>query len=432
MHVMRFLLNSNRSKFRSDSRLTAVTAADADPQVRRNARRYLTGLAVSVLGSNAMSLAAGIWVKSLTGSSSEAAVVSVCIYAPSLAGPLAGLVADRARRRPFLARLNLLSALLVLPMLAVRGPGQVWIIFACMAWYGIHLTVSDPAENALFAVMLPADVRRRLNGWQLGLQEAGRLVAPLAGAGLFTLAGGGVVAAADAATFVVAAAMISRIRLQEAPPQPAPARRAAALMAGFGHIGRTAQLRRVLIPASVVMGLSAVLGAAQYSLVQAVGEPPAFLGVLSACLGAGSIVASLLSGPLLSRFGEQWLLVGGLVNFAVGNALRGCGVLTLAIAGSAVLGFALPWVFLALLSQAQRLTPAGLQGRVSAAVTLVFFGPQAPLQAAGALAIGHVTYQQLYLAGAAAAVVCAAAALEAGCRERPEPSTTAAADESVT
>ena len=41
---------------------------------------------------------------------------------------------------------------------------------------------------------------------------------------------------------------------------------------------------------------------------------------------------------------------------------------------------------------------------MSAAVTLAFFGPQAPLQAAGALAIRYVTYQQLYLAGAAVAV----------------------------
>ncbi len=374
---------------------------------RRNGRLYLAGLAVSVIGNNALSLAAGIWVKSLTGSSSEAALVSVCVYAPSLAGPLAGVVADRVRRRRFLVCLNLVSAALVLPLLAVAGPGSAWIIFAVMTWYGIHLTLSGPAENALFAVMLSPQLRQELNGWSLGFQEAGRLVSPLFGAGLFALAGGGIVSAFDALTFVVAAVMLARIRLREARPVPRPAQWRADLLAGFGHIRRTPELRRLLAAASVVMSFSAVLVAAQYSLVQGVGESPSFLGVFSAGLGAGSIAASMVSGRLLRYAGERWLAVLGMANFAVGNAMRATGWLPLAIAGSVVLGFALPWLFLALLSLAQRRTPPELQGRVSAAVTLVFFGPQAPLQALGALAIRYASYQELYLAGSAVAVVTA-------------------------
>src|ERR1022692_3652156 len=133
-------LFSNRGRSRSGCRDVAVTSrggVDSAGAERRNGRLYLTGLAVSVIGDNAMSLAAGIWVKSLTGSSSEAAPVSVCVYAPSLAGPLAGVVADRVRRRRFLVWLNLVSAALVLPLLAASGPGSAWIIFAVITWYGI-------------------------------------------------------------------------------------------------------------------------------------------------------------------------------------------------------------------------------------------------------------------------------------------------------
>jgi Na+/melibiose symporter-like transporter len=380
---------------------------DAAGAERRNGRLYLTGLAVSVIGNNALSLAAGIWVKSLTGSSSEAALVSVCVYAPSLAGPLAGAVADRVRRRRFLIWLNLVSAALVLPLLAVSGAGSVWLIFAVMTWYGIHLMLSGPAEAALFAVMLSTERRRELNGWSLGFQEAGRLVSPLFGAGLFALVGGGPVSVFDAVTFVIAAVTLSRIRLREVRPEPQPARWRADLLAGFDHIRRTAELRRLLPAATVVMSFSAVLVAAQYSLVQGVGEPPSFLGVFSAGLGAGSIVASMVSGRLLRSVGERWLAILGMANFALGSVLRATTSLPLAVAGSVVLGFALPWLFLALLSLTQRCTPAELQGRVSAAVTLVFFGPQAPLQALGALAIRYATYQQLYLAGAAVAVATA-------------------------
>jgi MFS family permease len=401
---------SNRSKSKSEYGDATVASPGGDDPLsaeRRNGRLYLTGLAVSVIGNNAMSLAAGIWVKSVTGSSSEAALVSVCVYAPSLAGPLAGVVADRVRRRRFLVWLNLVSAALVLPPLAIRGPGSIWIIFAVMTWYGIHLTLSDPAENALFAVMLSRKLRQELNGWSLGFQEAGRLVSPLFGAGLFALVGGGTVSVFDAITFVIAAVMLSRIRLREARPVPQERHFRADLLAGFGHIRRIPELRRLLVAASVVMSLSGVLVAAQYSLVQGVGEPPSFLGVFSAALGAGSIAASMVSGRLLRAAGERRLAVLGMANFALGNAMRATGWLPLAIAGSVVLGFALPWLFLALLNLAQRCTPPDLQGRVSAAVSLAFFGPQAPLQALGALAIRFATYRQLYLAGAAVAAATA-------------------------
>ncbi|HUB39115.1 MAG TPA: MFS transporter [Streptosporangiaceae bacterium] len=417
-------LFNSRSKFNSRYRNETATyrgagsTASTTSTERRNGRLYLTGLAVSVIGNNAMSLAAGIWVKALTGSSSEAALASVCVYAPSLAGPVAGVVADRVRRRRFLVRLNVVSAALLLPLLAVRGAGSVWIIFAAMTWYGIHLTLSSPAEDALFAVMLSGELRQELNGWRLGLQETGRLVSPLFGAGLFALVGGGTVSVFDAVTFVIAAVMLSRIRLREAMPVPEPRHWRADLLAGFGHIRATPQLRRLLVAASVVMSFSAVLVAAQYSLVQGLGEPPSFLGVFSAGLGAGSVVASLVSGRLLKSAGERRLAVLGMADFAVGNALKATGWLPLAIAGSVVLGFALPWLFLALLNLAQRCTPPELQGRVSAAVSLAFFGPQAPLQALGALAIRYASYQELYLAGAAVAV---ATAIVFTCQARRSP-----------
>src|ERR1700759_5455407 len=187
---------------------------------RRNARWYLTGLAASLLGDNAMSLVAGIWVKSLTGSSAAAGLVSACIYAPSLFGPAAGLLADRVSRRRLLIGLNTASAAIVLTLLAVRSAAQVWLIFAVMVWYGIQLVTGHPAENALFAEMLPLDLRQRLNGWRLGLQETGRLVAPLFGAALFALFGGGSVAVFDSATFVVAALTVAGLRLRPAPPRP--------------------------------------------------------------------------------------------------------------------------------------------------------------------------------------------------------------------
>ena len=141
--------------------------------------------------------------------------------------------------------------------------------------------------------------------------------------------------------------------------------------------------------------------------------------MLSACLGAGSIVASLVSSRLLRHVGEGGLAVLGMINFAVGCALRATGLLPLAVAGTLILGFALPWIFLAILSLAQRLTPLELQGRVSAVVSLALFGPQAPMQALGSLAIRYATYRQI-LAGGAALALLAAAGYLLSSRRAPE------------
>ena len=347
-----------------------------------------------------MSLAAGIWVKSLTGSSALAALVSVCVYAPTLLAPLAGMLADRVRRRPLLVGVNVVMASIMVTLLAVRSAGQVWLIFAVMTAYGLAIIVADPAESALFVSMLPTDLRARVNGLRLSLTEGGKLTAPLLGAGLFALLGGGTVAAIDAGTFAVAAFTTSRLRLTEPRPADHPRDSPAwhrQVLAGFAHLRTSSEMRVVVIAGAAAMAISGLGVAAQYSLVDALGQPPAFLGALTAALGAGSIVAGLSSGRLIVRLGEQRLALLGLLNFAAGTLLRATGWLPAAVAGSFVLGFALPWSVLAVINLTQRSTPDALQGRVASVVTLALFAPQPLTQIIGAAIIGPLGYRTVYL-----------------------------------
>jgi Major Facilitator Superfamily len=233
------------------------------------------------------------------------------------------------------------------------------------------------------------------------------------------LLGGGAVAGLDAATFVFAALVITR--LKDVPPVPSAQveRLGSALLAGITHIRGTRSLRPVAIAAAAVMALSGVGVAAQYSLVHGLGQRPAFLGVLTALLGAGSIIAALSASRIIHRLGERWLAVVGLVNFAAGNLLRADHWLPAAVCGSLVLGFALPYVFLATLNLAQRVTPNELQGRVSAALILALFGPQALMQALGSLLISHTSYVTIYI-GSAVLGLAIAAWLARQATNRPE------------
>jgi Na+/melibiose symporter-like transporter len=367
----------------------------------RNARVYLIGLAASLIGDSAMTLVSGIWVKSLTGSSSAAAWVSVFIYAPTLLGPAAGMVADRVRRRTLLLVVNGAAAAVMPLLLFVHSAGQVWLIYLVMLGYGLSLTLIDPAENALFAVMLPGPVRQRFNGIRLAIQEGGKLVAPLAGAGLFAVLGGGPVAAVDAATFAFAAFMITRLRVSEPPPLPVERHWRTELTAGFAHIRRVPALRALVLAGALAMVISGIASAARYSLVDALHRSPSFLGLLAGALGAGSVIAGLISGRMIQRFGERRLALLGLLNGVLGNLLQLIGSIPTALAGSFVAGFALPWTVLAVINLSQRSTPDALQGRVAAALTLALFAPQPLAHLAGAFAVSHASFRLLYLMSAA-------------------------------
>lgn len=382
-------------------------ASNSGGRERRNARRYLLALAASLVGNSAMTLVAGIWVKSLTGSDSVAGAVAVAIYAPSLAAPLMGAWVDRVRRRPFLIAVNVASAAALLPLLLVRTADDVWIIFVVMVAYGVSLVVVDPAENALFAVMFRDEMRQRINGLRLALQEGGKVVAPLLGAGLFALVGGGAVAALDAATFLLAAVAVSRLELSEPASTPPTSPWRTELAAGVRHLRAVPALRTVTLAAAVSMVLAGIATPTQYALVDALGREPSYLGVLTGVLGAGSVVAGLTSAWVISRIGERRLAVWGLVNGAIGWSLYATARLPLVLTGAAILGFTLPWIVVAIVNLAMRRTPDELQGRMSAALTMALFAPQPAAQAVGSVAVGALPYQAIYLAVAGAAIVTA-------------------------
>ncbi len=375
---------------------------------RRNARLYLVGLGASLTGTSAMTLVAAIWVKTLTGSNAAAAVAGVCLYAPSLLGPLAGVLADRVRRQPFIVAVNIASGAALLPLLAVDRYHAVWVVYAVMIAYGTSLVLTDPAESALFAVMLPTELRQQINGIRLTLQEGGKLVAPLLGAGLFTVLGGGTVAALDAATFLLAAAVTSRLRVHEPPPTPTRSHWRAQLTAGLAFLHRSPDLRTTVAAAAAAMAVSGVAVAAQFSLIDALGRRPAYLGVLTGLLGAGSIVAGLTSSRILHASSEHRLLLLGLLNGALGYTLYATGRLPAALAGAFLFGFALPWSVVAAINLVQRRTPDALQGRCAAALTFALFAPQPLAQLLGAAVISHLGYRPIYLTAAALTLATAA------------------------
>ncbi|MEV6455708.1 MFS transporter, partial [Streptomyces anulatus] len=335
---------------------SAVVRVLRDP----TAGRYLAGVVVSGFGTSAMWLTAGIWVKSLTGSNSLAALTVCAMWAPVLAGPALGALADRMDRRTLLVRVNLAMACLLATLVLVDSGRTVWLVFVVLVLYGASGVLLDAAESALVAGTVPASLLADFNGLRMTANEGMKLVAPLAGAGLYARFGGPAVALLDAATCALAALIFARLPVREREaPRPRMGAWRGELLAGLRRIRASAVLRPLVTAGAATMLLAGVNGAVTFAYVDDVlGRSPEFAGVLYAVQGAGSVAVGLLVGPLLRRLPERVFAAGGMALFALAVGARTLPPDGVALAASAAIGFGLPCVLIATMTAVQR-EPSG-------------------------------------------------------------------------
>lgn len=385
----------------------------------RTAGRCLAGVVVSGFGTSALWLTAGIWVKSLTGSDSLAALTVFAMWAPVLTGPALGALADRMDRKVLLVRGNLVTACLLVPLVLVDSGRTVWLLFAVLVLHGASGVVLDAAESALVAGTVPASLLADFNGLRMTANEGMKLVAPLAGAGLYVRFGGPAVALLAAATCALAALVFARLPVRRT---PATADSAPAgtwrdeLAAGLRRIRASAVLRPLVTAGAATMFLAGVNGAVTFAYVDEVlGRAPAYAGVLYAVQGAGSVAVGLLAGPLLRRLPERVFAAGGIAVFALGVGARTVSPDAVALAASAAIGFGLPCVLIAAMTAVQRETPEAVLGRTAATAGSLMTAPNAVALALGAGLVAVVDVRVL-TAAAGVAGVLAAMVLAAGAR----------------
>ncbi|EWM63161.1 LigA protein, partial [Micromonospora sp. M42] len=331
--------------------------------MRRNAVLFVAVSLLSGLGGSAMALVSGIWILDLTGSTGLAALAGLCVYAPTLAGPWLGGLLDRVPRRPLVVGVNLALAAALLSLLAVRGPGQAWLIYDVSLAYGIGYVLVDAGETALLPAALPPARLADVNGWRSSAQEGVKLVAPLAGAGLYAWRGGHVVAVLAAVVPVLVAALYGALRLARAASAP-PTAPAVGLRAGLTALLARRAVRVPVALAAASIAMSGFTTAALYDVVvTGLGLPSTFLGVLAGAQGGGSLLAGLVVGRLVRRHGEITVGVAGAVLFAAGCLGRCLPWWPGTVAASVVIGVGLPWTLVAAVTAVQTYTPREMLGR---------------------------------------------------------------------
>ncbi len=361
----------------------------------RDARLLLAGQTLSAFGDWALLIVLAVWMKSLTGSSALAGLTFFVFAAGALAAPLGGLLADRVRRRPLMLASDCVLGASVLLLLLVHDRGDAWLIYLVALLYGVLGTVFNPARAALLRIMLPEELLADANGALSTTREGLRVVAPLAGAGLYALVGGGAVAILDSATFAASALFLARMRVPEAKPEPPEHHFLREVTAGLRHVWATLPLRQVVLGLAVAL---LVIGFAEtliFSVFAALGKSPSFFGVFSTIQGTGSIAGGLSAAALVRRIGEVRLVGLGLALFALADLALAVPSLPLVVVAAPVAGIGVAWAIVGFSTALQTRTPLAIQGRVSAAADLTLSVAQTTSIATGALLSTLVDYRIL-------------------------------------
>ena len=373
----------------------------------RDARLLLAGQTLSAFGDWALIIVLAVWMKSLTGSSALAGLTFFVFAAGSLAAPLGGLLADRVRRRPLMIVSDCVLGAFVLVLLLVHHRSDYWLLYAVALAYGALGTVFYPARAALLKVMLPEARLADANGALTSTREGLRVIAPLAGAGLYAVLGGGAVAVLDSATFAASVFFLARMRVHEEKPAPPEHHFTREVTAGLRHVWETLPLRQVVVGVAVallVVGFSETL---IFYVIHALGQKPSFFGVFATIQGTGSIVGGVTAAALLRRIGEVRLVGLGLALFAVADLCLIAPSLGVVIAAAPVAGIGVAWAIVGFSTALQTRTPLVIQGRVSAAADLTLSIAQTTSIGTGALLSTFVDYRILF--GVMAAVVLTSA-----------------------
>lgn len=287
----------------------------------RRTRLFFLGNAISDLGDDALTLALAVWVKELTGSTALSALGMATFAAGALFSPLTGVVVDRVRRKPLLLAVYLTTGAMLLALLAVHDRAQVGLVIAVTFLYGLSGSIITGAQTALLKNLVPASRLADANGLQQTLLQVMRLVTPALGIGLLALYGGHIVAIADTATFLLAAACLATIRIPETKPPPRTRDRPRWISdvgTGFRFVWRNPVLRQTTLASAVmflILGMFLPLGVQVITV--GLHRPPTWLAFFITEQGLLGAAGALMAGSAARRIGDARLTVAGLAGMAV-------------------------------------------------------------------------------------------------------------------
>lgn len=290
---------------------------------QRNFFLLWTGGLISMVGDWVLLIGLWAYVYRITGSTLAGGLMFIAQMVPGiLFGSVAGVLADRWDRKRMLVVGNLLQALALLPLLAVRSAEQIWIVYA-VGFVASTIGTLHVAENALLPRLVGEEHLVAANSLNALNNNVARLTGPpLGGAAVAFLGLPGVVLA-DAASFLIGAGMIALISAPTRPERGEDPSEVAAMASVWMEVWRDwIEGLRIVRGDRLVAGVFAVIAAAALAdalatplwiafVYEVLGRGAVEFGWLGTAQGAGGIAGSFLLAHAGKRVGLRRLVALG-------------------------------------------------------------------------------------------------------------------------
>ncbi len=226
----------------------------------RGFRLLFVGRTISTLGDAVVPAALAIAVTRATGSAGALALVLGCAMVPRLLLlPLGGVVGDRVdpRRVALVTDLVRAAAQLAVGLELFADHPRLTAIAAAEAVGGIASAFAMPTATPLVAATVDGPLRMRANALLASTASAARLGGPALAGLLVLTAGAGWAFLLDGASFLVSAALLTRLEVNHAPAERRSLR--ADLVRGWSEVRSRDWYWTSLIGHAVWNGAAAVL-----------------------------------------------------------------------------------------------------------------------------------------------------------------------------
>ncbi len=209
-----------------------------------NFMRLWVGQGVSFAGDAVSMIALVVLVVQIAGSASAVGGALVARLLPTLASPLAGVLADRLDRRIVLVASDLARAVLVLGIIFIKDLVVLYLLVFLM---GLARTFFNPTIRAAFPSVVGGGDLTRANALVSGTFSVSETVGPALGGLLVAAVGVNAAFALDSVTYLISAAFLSRIPLAR-PEREEESGFGQELKAGFVYLAGER------VPLSIVIG----------------------------------------------------------------------------------------------------------------------------------------------------------------------------------
>lgn len=184
----------------------------------RNYRLLLGANLVSQGGDWILGIGMMYYVYALTGSALASGAMLFVSMIPQLAfSSLAGVLVDRWDRRRTMIVSNLLLAATCVPLFAVQDASSVWVIYVVVFVQGLFEQLFVPAEQAMVPHVVAEEDLVAANALNGQNRQVARLVGAAAGGALAAFGGIFLVALVDLLSYLLAAGLVTMMRVTAAP-----------------------------------------------------------------------------------------------------------------------------------------------------------------------------------------------------------------------